>query len=185
MPRFELQFPPQQIEALASRFPDTDDARYRAAGAAAHSRGHYRRDEFIAVCRWKTPRSSPKVAANTARAVARLTGRAFATSDEAQRMEALLELVGVGAPTASTLLFFAFPDDYPILDVRALESLGAKPRSQYPISFWLDYLGVCRELASRHGVGVRTLDKALWQHSKERGKPVAARGETGPPIVGP
>ena len=91
----------------------------------------------------------------------------------------------MGAPTASTLLFFAFPDDYPILDVRALESLGAKPRSQYPITFWLDYLGVCRELASRHGVGVGTLDKALWQHSKERGKPVAARGETGPPIVGP
>ena len=43
-------------------------------------------------------------------------------------------------PTASTLLYFAFPDDYPILDVRALESLGVKPRSQYPVSFWLEYL---------------------------------------------
>jgi hypothetical protein len=185
MPRFELQFPPEQIEALASRFPETDDARYRAAGAAALSRGYYRRDEFIAVCRWKTPRSGPKVAANTAKTVARLTGRAFTTSDEARRMEALLELAGVGVPTASTLLFFAFPGDYPILDVRALESLGTNPRSQYPISFWLDYLAVCRELASRHRVGVRTLDKALWQHSKERAKPVAMRGETGPPIVGP
>jgi HEAT repeat protein len=185
VPRFELQFPPQQIEVLASRFPDTDDARYRAAGAAARSRGHYARGEFIAVCRWKTPRSGPKVAANTARAIARLTRRAFATDDEARRMEALLELVGVGVPTASTLLFFAFPDDYPILDVRALESLGAKPRSQYPISFWLDYLGVCRELASSYGVGVRTLDKALWQHSKERAKPVSVPGETGRPIVAP
>jgi hypothetical protein len=168
VPAFKLQFPPDQIDALASRFPDTDDARYRTAGAAARTRGHYTRGEFIAVCRWKTPRSAPKVAANKARSVVEQTGRAFAASDEGQRMEALLELTGVGVPTASTVLFFAFPDDYPILDVRALESLGVKPRSQYPISFWLGYLETCRDLAFRHEVHIRTLDKALWQHSRER-----------------
>ena len=83
-------------------------------------------------------------------------------------MEALLTLTGVGVPTASTLLYFAFPDGYPILDVRALESLGVEARSQYPVSFWLAYLSACRELAARCGVDLRTLDKALWQHSKER-----------------
>jgi hypothetical protein len=168
VPTFELQFPPECIEALASRFPVVDDPGYRATGAAARARGHYTRGEFIEVCRWKTPRSAPKVAANKPRMVVEMTGRAFATSDETQRMEALLELQGVGVPTASTLLFFAFPDDYPILDVRALESLGVKPRSQYPVSFWLAYLATCRDLAARHGVNIRTLDKALWQHSKER-----------------
>jgi hypothetical protein len=83
-------------------------------------------------------------------------------------MTALLDLDGVGVPTASVLLYFAFPNDYPILDVRALESLGVRPRSQYPVSFWLQYLAACRELARRCGVSIRTLDKALWQHSKER-----------------
>jgi hypothetical protein len=83
-------------------------------------------------------------------------------------MEALLALQGVGVPTASVLLHFAHPDDYPILDVRALESLGHSGRSTYPVSFWLRYLDACRDLAARHGVSVRTLDKALWQHSKER-----------------
>jgi hypothetical protein len=96
------------------------------------------------------------------------TSRALAPADEQTRISSLLELAGVGVPTASTLLYFAFPDDYPILDVRALESLGVKPRSQYPVSFWLDYLDACRGLARRHGVNIRTLDKALWQHSKER-----------------
>jgi hypothetical protein len=38
----------------------------------------------------------------------------------------------------------------------------------YPVSFWLEYLSACRELARRHGISIRTLDKALWQHSKER-----------------
>jgi hypothetical protein len=88
-------------------------------------------------------------------------------------MSALLQLAGVGAPTASTLLYFAFPDDYPILDMRALESLAVKPRSQYPVSFWLEYLHTCRDLARRCGVSIRTLDKALWQYSKERAAPAA------------
>ncbi len=96
------------------------------------------------------------------------TRRALTTADEETRMSALLQLAGVGVPTASVLLYFAFPDDYPIHDVRALESLGVKPRSQYPVSFWLEYLDACREPARRRGVSIRTLDKALWQHSKER-----------------
>ena len=167
MPAFELQFPASEIEPLAARFGHVDDARRLAVGAAARRRGHYTRAEFIEICAWKTVRSRPKVASNPEAAVADASSRAFAAPDEAERIGALLELEGVGVPTASTLLYVAFPDDYPILDVRALESLGVKPRSQYPIGFWLEYLEACRELARRHGVSIRTLDKALWQHSKE------------------
>ena len=134
------------------------------------ARGHYTREEFIAVCAWKTPRSRPRVAANSETAVAEATGRALAASDEATRFAALVELQGVGAPTASTLLYCALPDDYPILDVRALESLGVKPRSVYPMSFWLEYLEACRALALSSGVSIRTLDKALWQYSKEKSR---------------
>lgn len=83
-------------------------------------------------------------------------------------MEALLTLDGVGIPTASTLLHFAFPEDYPILDRRALAALGKKGRTVYPVSFWLRYRAGCRELADRHRVSIRTLDKALWRWSKER-----------------
>ena len=120
------------------------------------------------MCSWKTVRSRPKVAANSEAAVVDATRRGLAAADEAGRIGALLELEGVGVPTASTLLYFAFPDAYPILDVRALESLGAKPRSTYPISFWLEYLEACRELSRRSRVSIRTLDKALWQYSKEK-----------------
>lgn len=168
MPTFELQFPASEIEGLATRAGFDDSPRLMAAGAAARARGHYTRPEFIEVCAAKTPRSKPKVASNTEAAVIDATGRAFASADEATRMSSLLELAGVGVPTASTLLYCALPSDYPILDVRALESLGAKPRSTYPVSFWLEYLHACRELADRNGVSIRTLDKALWQHSKEQ-----------------
>jgi hypothetical protein len=171
MPTFELQFSIDEIEPLAARFPALDnDARLHEVGVAVRARGYYTRAEFIEVCAWKTVRSRPKIAVNSEAAVAGATGLALATDDEAARMAALLELDGVGVPTASTLLYCAFPDRYPILDVRALESLGVKPRSQYPLSFWLGYLDACRVLAQRAGVSLRTLDKALWQHSKERSR---------------
>ena len=169
MPDFALRFPPADIRPLAERFGYTDDAACERAGAAARSRGHYSRPEFVTVCRWKTPRSRPLVERNAAPAVERATRDALGSHGERERMQALVQLEGVGVPTASTLLHFAFPDDYPILDVRALESLGHTGKgTAYTIGFWLDYLEVCRELATRHGVSIRTLDKALWQHSKER-----------------
>ena len=168
MPEFRMQFPCRAVGALARRFGVLDDAACHAAGRAARARGYYSREEFVLVCAWKTERSRSRVASNAARDVKRATRRALGADDEASRMEALLTLTGVGVPTASTLLYFAFPDAYPILDVRALESLGVKARSQYPVSFWLAYLSACRELAARCGVDIRTLDKALWQYSKER-----------------
>jgi hypothetical protein len=169
VPTFTLQFAPELIPALAARFPAVEERAFEAAGAAARARGYYTRGEFIAVCGWKTVRSRPKVAANTSAAITRATRRALsATSDETQRIEALLGLEGVGVPTASTLLYCAFPEAYPILDVRALDSLGVQGRGQYPVSFWLAYVDACRALAAGAGVSLRTLDKALWQFSRER-----------------
>lgn len=166
---FELQLPIEEIPAAAARFPELDERDLLAVGAAALARGHYTRAELIEVCAWKTPRSRPRIAANPESLVTEATARALSTRDEAARIASLLELNGVGVPTASTLLYAAFPAEYPILDVRALESLGVKSRSVYPVSFWLGYLDACRTLAQRAGVSLRTLDKALWQFSKERG----------------
>lgn len=171
IPSFELQFPAGEIVPLAGRFPASDDGRQLDLGAAARRRGYYTRAEFILICAWKTVRSRPRVATNTATEVRHATARAFAAEDEVTRITTLLELHGVGMPTASTLLYVAFPDDYPILDVRALESLGVTSRTHYSVGFWLAYLHACRELAHEHRVTLRTLDKALWQHSKEKEPP--------------
>jgi hypothetical protein len=167
--RFHLQFPVAEIPGLAERFsyPKPDGA-CLAAGVAAKERGHYMRDELILICTWKTERSKGLVASNSETAIELATGRALRNKDEAKRMDALTSLAGVGVPTGSALFFFAFPDDYPIIDVRALESLGYKSsRTVYPTDFWVEYLLACRRIAGEAGVPIRTLDKALWQASKE------------------
>jgi hypothetical protein len=144
MPAFELLFPAERIGPLAdtyatSRYGAQDDAALEA-GAAARARGCYTRAEFLVVCDWKTPRTRSLVALNDERTV-RTT-------------------------TASALLHAADPDRWPLIDWRALESLGTTARAEYSVDLWLAYMRACRALAVRHGVDGRTLDRALWMYSK-------------------
>ena len=62
-----------------------------------------------------------------------------------------------------------FPEKYTIIDFRALESLGVVKVPTYSIHYYLSYLEKCRILARMHNVSLRTLDRALWQWSKENG----------------
>jgi hypothetical protein len=163
-----LRFDPAEIQELAARYEYADDHTVVAAGQAARRRGYFTRAEFLEVCRWKTPRSAPKVQANSASAIRMATSRALAAEDPIDQVDALTALSGVGVPTASALLHFACPESFPILDVRALWSLGMAGRSAYSATFWVQYVEACRAIASRHNVSMRTLDKALWQYSKEQ-----------------
>lgn len=168
MADFALQFPAAEVSPLASRFSyPKDDRPCLEAGSRARQRGYYTRDDLILVCNWKTGRSVGLVARNTEEDVEFVTSEALAASDEMTRMNTLRWLWGVDVPTASALLYFAFPGDYPIIDVRALESLGREKPRYYSAKFWAEYLDACRCLAKEIGVPIRTLDKALWQASVE------------------
>ena len=169
MASFRLQFPIADVEPLAERFGfDSDDDEVAGAGRSARGRGFYTKPELALICEWKTPRSRGRVAKNTEVFVERITAAAFATDDESERMAALCVLRGVDTPSASVLLHFAFPDRYPIIDWRALESLGQVGTAPYPTSYWLAYVEACRAVAHEAGVTMRVLDKALWQYSRER-----------------
>jgi hypothetical protein len=37
----------------------------------------------------------------------------------------------------------------------------------YDFDLWWCYVCTCREIAAQAGVDMRTLDRALWQYSKE------------------
>lgn len=181
MPEFALQFPVERVAELAARYADEADTAVLAIGRAARTRGHYTRGEFLIVCRWKTARSAPLVARNSARAVRAATRIALAyRSGERERMDALLSLSGVAWPTASVLLHVAYPERYPILDVRALEALGVRSPVSRGFRLWSAYVSAWRGVAAVAGVDGRTLDRALWQWSKERD----ATSEGGRPPAG-
>lgn len=71
---------------------------------------------------------------------------------------------------ASVILHFAFPDDYPILDVMAMDTVGGS--THYTYDKWIEYKDLCCRTAKQHGISLRTLDKALWEKGNPSGKRV-------------
>jgi hypothetical protein len=132
----------------------------------ARSRGSLTRAEFLTLCRWKTPRSQPRCATNTSARVREATQIALATEDERAKLYILRTLAGVGWPTASVILHFCDARPYPILDYRALWSLGFARPPTYTFEFWWAYTGFVRRLKQSTGHDMRTIDRALWQYSK-------------------
>jgi len=192
--RFQLRFPLEELRLWADRYEYADDAEVEAIGRAAGRRGCYTRSELLKVARWKTRgRSERRCELNTDAAVRQTTALALTTDDEHERVDALVTLHGVQLPTGSVLLHLARPKLYPIIDFRALWSLGIdKPPTSYRFGFWRAYVRACRALAAQAGVSMRTLDRALWRYSKERqrrtrflaGGPAAAHGRTARAEVG-
>jgi len=166
--QFKLRFPTSEIRSLAKRYRYQDDGDVRSIGRTAKLRGYFTRDEFLHLCRWKTPRSKKRCAANSAEFVEEITATALSTRCEQLRIEILLLLRGVSWPTASVILHFAARQPYPILDFRALWSLGiSAPARTYDFDLWRQYTSYCRRLIRTTGAQMRTLDRALWQFSKE------------------
>ena len=124
------------------------------------------RDELRWIGEWKSPRIRPQIARNTEAGVRGVTTAALLARDESTRLRLLLGLRGVGVAVASVILHFTHPARYPIYDVRvraALRRIGIRRRFPPTGAGWAAYAAVLRELASRHRVSLRALDKALWR----------------------
>jgi hypothetical protein len=169
MGKFKLQFDEALIPGFASRYSyQLEDKIVEEIGPRAKSKGYFTEEDFKALCYWKTPRSQSKVNSNPPGMIEEATRIALSTDYEEIRIGVLTLLHGVSWPTASVVLHFAHTDPYPIIDYRALWSLGIQKRPQfYTFDYWWDYVQICRELAGKHGVSMRDLDRALWQYSKE------------------
>ena len=129
-------------------------------------RSYLNKDELKKVAYWKSWRRAALVEKNDDNYIKDITSCAFNAKSERARMVVLTCLDGIGWPTASAILHLFHKDPYPILDFRAVWSIGVE-NYDYSFSFWWDYVSFCRDVASRNDVDMRTLDKALWQYSKE------------------
>jgi hypothetical protein len=168
---FALRFPESEIAACASRYQIAPGEEHLIGVIApeVRRRGYCTMDEFLALGDGKSPRSRPRRAENAEEFVREVTRTALATPSEQLRLEVLMLLRGVSWPTASALLHFVFADplSYPVAEYRALWALGIDPPPAYSFPVWWGYVEVCRVLARRNHVAMRTLDRALWQYAKE------------------
>lgn len=174
---FSLRFDRERITELASRYSyPSEDLITNQISPRTRQRGHYTRDDFLKVGYWKSPRNQRRYAKNDEDFITAVTAASLSSPHERLRIEVLTLLDGVNWPTASVLLHFGHPDPYPIIDFRALWSLGVQVPTYaynfYAFDMWWAYTQFCRALASECGVTMRVLDRALWQYSKENQKNV-------------
>lgn len=131
-------------------------------------RGFLTKDELRVLARWKAPRSAGHIESNSEEYIKEITTFALSAETERARIEVLTNLDGVQWPTASVILHFFHKEHYPIMDYRALWSVSMPKPVQYYFDFWWCYVEFCRELSERTNLDMRTLDRALWQYSKEK-----------------
>jgi hypothetical protein len=171
--RFVLRFPPAAIPSLAKAYIDAREEKAFSAGRriAFGSRG---RDDLSAIIEWKTRgRGRSRLSKNSDDEIADALDLALQAKTERAAISVLLGLVGVDIPVASAVLTAIQPERFTVIDFRALFSLGINAGT-YTIGFYLEYLTACRSIAAAR-VSLRTLDRALWQHSKDEQEPRSSK----------
>ena len=163
---FNLRVPPTEFFKYSNNYEYQSDEILKELSGSAKKKGYLTKEEFLKLCAWKTPRSKPQCAKNSEELIKEITNIAFSTNLEQLRIEILPILKGVGWPTASAILHFCHSEHYPILDFRALYSLGYEETPVYNYSFWNAYTLCCRELSKQYKCDMRAVDRALWQYSK-------------------
>lgn len=113
MPMFRLQFDLASVPRLAANYVADVGVDVARIATTVRTRGWFERDELIAMCAWKSPRTKPRVVSNPKELVREVTRTALTTRDERVRIGVLQILNGVSWPTTSVLLHFGDCDRYP------------------------------------------------------------------------
>ena len=151
------------IDAWAAEYGDYDSSRVDdLLGKAKPTYADIER-----VYRWKSSRSVGHFLANDAERVVSTVRSALRAKDDAAALARVETLNGVKARTGSALLAIFRPDRYTVMDWRARETLEAfgyleELRRASWTNVWPAYMSLCRDIASRTGVSLRDLDRALW-----------------------
>ena len=163
----ELRFPESEIYQWAERYNSgSTEAGFIEIRSKVQEQGYLDKELLKRVARWKSRRRAGLIEKNDDGYVKEITSWAFSATSERARIRVLMLLDGVSWPTASVILHLFHRNPYPILDFRALWSIGLDSY-RYSSSFWQKYTRFCRDIAHRNHLDMRTLDKALWQYSKE------------------
>lgn len=162
----KLQFDSSLISEIAIRYSFQEDVEALEAGKKIKS-GEYSRENLRKIFEWKTNgRGRSRLEKNSDEDITDALRLAVEANTDRAAIAVLTGLSGVQVAVASAILTAIDPERFTIIDFRALEALGIS-QSVISINFYLEYLDNCRDLAKKNNVSLRTLDRALWQWSKE------------------
>ena len=126
--------------------------------------GYLTKNELMEMGLWKRHTLPSLIENNPDGHVEKITAEAFRPGDDWEKLE---KMDGVRESVGSVILHLYDEGDYPVLDRHALWSLTIDHKKvEYDEKFWKKYVKFCREKSERHGVCMRTLDRALYKFSE-------------------
>jgi len=133
---------------------------------------YLRQKELVKIGGWKSkrPLRHYRGKENDDLTVQEITNFSFCAKSERVRIQSLLVLRGVSWRVASTILHFAFPNRYPIMDFRVLKSLDWPEPYNFNFNLWQKYCNEINKISKKYKLPIRTVEKALWKYSKEHPK---------------
>lgn len=157
------------LRAVPIRAEDPETAALIRRLRGVRKAGVFDRRDFLAMCRWKSPRALLHYRRHSAATVRRVSRAVLATRDEARRMMLLTALKGVSVPTASAILTLLEPRRYGVLDIRVwqlLHTIGAvrsRPQGRgFGVPQWLEFLTLIRAEARVLGLTARAVEWMLF-----------------------
>ena len=116
-----------------------------------------KKEEFISICKWKTPRPEKKYEANSEELIREITQEVINLTNKKEQMHILIngikvnkkkkKLKGVGVAVASAILTIIFPEKFCVIDYRAKRALcllkikgESKPYNTISFVSYRDYL---------------------------------------------
>ena len=172
---FKLELDRDQIENLANEYVTEGDNKYRDQRAFEAGQrivaGETTMENLAIIFEWKTRNRGRSRLEKNKESKEVTDALTLATSAKSPRsaIAVLCGLHGVDIPVASAIMTCIRPNDFTVIDFRALETLGCHKYTMR-LNFYLEYLDYCIERAKELGINLRTLDRALWQSSAKRAR---------------
>jgi thermostable 8-oxoguanine DNA glycosylase len=145
---------------------------------SARKRGFLTQKELVEIAKTKSPRRYALAKENTPEEVKAVTSLAYdVTKIKSERVRAglLCSLRGVSVPTASCLLSWVYPDEWPVIDQRAWRTLATyslvngNVARRLSCTDYENYVALCREIASDKSVSPQLVDRWLYARNKMEG----------------
>lgn len=132
-------------------------------------KGTISKETFIRILDWKAARVKGIVRLNEFDTYEKAFRECFKASN-GEKLAILDDLYGIGVPVASTILHFMYPQYFPIMDIRTVETLHymgyiklkARDQKRY-VSFQSTILTIARDYPKW---SLRQIDKALFAYHK-------------------
>ena len=150
------------INKIISKTPDFEDSKTLELlylSGLIKKQGYLTKEQTLRILKWKSPRPLRFYEQNNETEIRTITKLAFQQSNDKLKIHILTALKGVKYPSASAILMFHEPKNYPVLDIRVWKQLyknnlvSANANGQnFTLEQWETYLKIIRSLAENIGL---------------------------------